>query len=155
MRKIIVQILSYACMISIVLLTLMVLSQVITRFFNISLTGTDELSRLLIVWLTFLGTSLAFHEKMHLAVNFFVKKANDKNRRKINIAINTLMALFFAVLVIFGFKFSFESMNYTSSTLQLPMGIFYLAVPVGGIFALYFILTAMTESATEDEEVAP
>lgn len=152
MKKYIVSVLSYMCIITMGLLALIVLTQVITRFFNYSLTGTDELSRLLIVWLTFLGTSLAFHDKMHLAVNYFVKKANHKNRKRVYMLVNSLIVLFFAVLVIYGFKFSFEAMTYTSSTLQLPMGIFYLAIPVSGVFALYFILTTMTQSVAEEEE---
>lgn len=152
MKKYIVKLLSYLCIISMILLTVIVLAQVVTRFFNISLTGTDELSRLLIVWLTFLGTSLAFHDKMHLAVNFFVKKAGHKNQQRIHTLVNGLIVVFFLVLTVYGFKFSIESMSYTSSTLQLPMGIFYLAVPVSSVFAMYFILTSLTESTTEEEE---
>lgn len=156
MRRFIVNLLTWLCIINITLLALIVLLQVVTRFFNYSIVGTDEISRLLIVWLTFLGTSLAFHEKMHLAVNFFLKKANAGYRTILHGVVNTLMTVFFAIIVIYGFKFSFDAMQYTSSALQLPMGIFYLALPVGGVFSLYFILTSFTASLTDDEgEVSP
>lgn len=151
MKKIVVKILSYLCIMSMFLLTFIVLTQVVTRFFNISIIGTDEIARLLVAWLTFLGASLAFHDKMHLAVNFFVKKASTRRRKQLNAFVNVLIVAFYFILVIYGFKFSFEAMNYTSSTLQLPMGIFYLSIPVSGVFALYFILTTLTESTTEEE----
>src|SRR5699024_11973233 len=35
--------------------------------------GTEEVSRLLIVWRTLLGTCLAIHKNMHVAVSCFVK----------------------------------------------------------------------------------
>ena len=71
--KFFVKVLYVTCAVVIGILTLIVLTQVVSRFFNYSLPGTEELSRLFIVWMTFLGSSIAVYERGHLAVNFFVR----------------------------------------------------------------------------------
>ncbi|MFB9860754.1 TRAP transporter small permease [Salinicoccus siamensis] len=147
-----VKLLTWMCIITITLLTFIVLLQVVTRFFDYSLPGTEELSRLFIVWLTFLGSSLAIYEKMHLAVNYFVNKFKTKYRKIFYILVNALIIVFYAVLTFYGFKLSMSAMSQTSSTLQLPVGISYLAIPVSGLFSLYFIVINLTSSPTEEEE---
>lgn len=151
LTKILVKTLTWLCIISITLLTTIVLLQVISRVSNIFIPGTEELARLLIVWLTFLGSSLAIYEKMHLAVNYFVRKVGKGNRKFVYIFVNALIIGFYGVLTFYGFTLSIESMSSSSPALQLPMGVFYLALPVSGLFSLYFILTGMKQSPTEDE----
>lgn len=152
--KIIARILTFLCMLTIALLTIVVFTQVVSRIVKYSLPGTEELSRLMIVWLTFLGTSLAIHEKMHLAVTFFVKKANPTLQKAIYFFVHILTIIFFGILMVYGFKLTYSSMGSLSSTLQLPMSVFYAAIPVSSIFSIYFISTHMFESTAEGESVA-
>ena len=140
MQKVIVKTLNWLCITAITILTVIILLQVIARILNFTLIGTDELSRLLIVWLTFLGTSLAFHEDMHLSVQYFVNKLDDKKKRFVNLLVNGLLIMFFLIIAFYGVKFSIATMNYVLSSLQLPMSIFYLALPVGALFSIYFLI---------------
>lgn len=153
MTKVLVKCLYIACAIVIALLTLIVLTQVVSRFFNYSMPGTEELSRLLVVWMTFLGMSVAVYERRHLAINFFVKRASDKLRPYLYLSVNILLGLFFSVLTVYGFIFSYQSLDFTSSTLQLPMTVFYLAIPVSSLISLYFIILSAWEPQDESEAV--
>lgn len=150
-KEIIAKILVYLCVIAITGLTIIVFLQVVTRMMSIFLPAADELARLLVVWLTFLGTSLAIYEKMHLAVTFFVKRAKPKLQRMIYFSVHILTILFFGVLVYYGFGLTMMAMAKTSSTLQLPMGLFYLAIPLSSLFSIYFIVTDMFSSTGEGE----
>ncbi|WP_020008222.1 TRAP transporter small permease [Salinicoccus albus] len=151
LTKILVKTLTWLCIIAITLLTAIVLLQVISRFLNIFIPGTEELARLLIVWLTFLGSSLAIYEKRHLAVNYFVRKVRRNNRKFVYIFVNLLLVGFYGVLTVYGFTLSIASMSSSSPALQMPMGVFYLALPVSGLFSLYFIFIGMKQSPTEAE----
>src|SRR5699024_356831 len=142
--KILGRTLTGLCNITITLLTAIVLLQVVSRVSNIFVPDTEELARLLIVWLTYLGSSLAIYQKMHHAVNYLIRKAEDDKKKKVHLSVNILLALFYTVLTVYGFKLAADSMSSSSPALQLPMGIFYLALPVSGLFSLYFILTGMT-----------
>ena len=151
--KFFVKVLYVTCAVVIGILTLIVLTQVVSRFFNYSLPGTEELSRLFIVWMTFLGSSIAVYERGHLAVNFFVKKSNDKIRPYLYLTVNIILGLFFLILTVYGFIFSYQSLEFTSSTLQLPMTIFYLAIPVSSLLSTYFIIQNFWLPQDESEAV--
>ncbi|MDV2582174.1 TRAP transporter small permease [Alkalibacillus haloalkaliphilus] len=143
--KLFVKLLSALCIISIVGLTVIVFAQVISRMISFSLPGTEELARLLTVWLTFFGASLAIHEKLHLSVNYFVSLVKENVRIVIGLIVHALMLVFFAVLLFYGFKLTIHSMGTTSSTLQLPMGLYYMVIPISSIFSIYFIFVKMLD----------
>ncbi|KHF39512.1 hypothetical protein LQ50_14725 [Halalkalibacter okhensis] len=147
----IVKLLAILCIIAITGLTIIVFIQVFSRFIRVSLPGTEELARLLVVWLTFLGASLALHEKMHLSVNYFVNLVNKNLRSKIGLIIHGIMIVFFCVLMVYGFKLSILSMGTTSSTLKLPMGLFYCVIPISSIFSIYFLLVNMLDFSKKGE----
>jgi TRAP-type C4-dicarboxylate transport system permease small subunit len=67
------------------------------------------------------------------------------------ILVNVLIIIFYAVLTYYGFMLSMSAMSQTTSTLQMPVGISYLAIPVSGLFSIYFIAINLTGSATEEE----
>ena len=147
----VVKILSILCVIAITGLTVIVFLQVFSRFIKISLPGTEELARLLIVWLTFLGSSLAIHEKMHLGVRYFVGLANEKNQKRIDFIIHLLTVGFFSILTIYGFKLVMSTMATTSSTLHLPMGVFYGVIPISSVFSIYFVIMNMLDPSRKPE----
>lgn len=124
----------------IVLLTLVVALQVTTRVLEVSIPWAEELARFLLIWLTFLGTSVAIYEKMHLAVKFFVRLAPIKIQYYIGLFTYSVMVIFFASLTIAGFNLSLTTMDKLSSSLQWPMGLVYFVLPLSSIFALVFIL---------------
>lgn len=139
----IVKLLSSVCVILITGLTIIVFLQVVTRILEISLPWTEELARLFLIWLTFIGSSLALQKKMHLSVDFFVNLAKKNLRSIIGLLIHALMIVFFSILVVYGFNLTIQSMDNTSSTLQWPMGVFYCVVPVSSILSIYFIIINM------------
>jgi len=127
-------------MITMVGLTVIVALQVGTRMLHISLPWAEELARFFMIWLTFLGCSLALERKSHLSVNFFVNMAPDKIRMVLGVFIHILMILFFGVLVIFGIKLSSLSMATTSSSLQWPMGLVYSVLPLSGVASVVYVI---------------
>ncbi|WP_269051099.1 TRAP transporter small permease [Sporosarcina sp. G11-34] len=139
----IVKLLSIFCVIVITGLTLIVFIQVFSRFIKYSIPGTEELARLLIVWLTFLGSSLAIYEKMHLGVRYFVGLVSINKQKKIDFFIHILMILFFSVLVFYGFKLTMSTVATTSPALQISMAIFYGVIPISSLFSIYFIIVNM------------
>lgn len=59
----------------------MVFGNVVLRYgFNSGIAISEELSRLLFVWLTFLGAIVALHERAHLGVDALVSKLSRPGR---------------------------------------------------------------------------
>lgn len=133
------KLLSWCCMLSIVGLTVVVAAQVITRAIEISLPWAEELARFLMIWLTFLGCSLALYRKGHLSVNFFCNMAPKPIRLALGIFTRLAMIGFFGVLTVCGFQLMLLSMNTISSSLQWSMGAVYSVLPLSSMISIYFI----------------
>nr|WP_255259899.1 TRAP transporter small permease subunit [Lentibacillus sp. CBA3610] len=117
----------------------MVFLQVISRYLEIPLAGTEELARFMIIWLTFIGTSLAIHEKIHLAVKYFVSLVNENLQKMINILVDIIIIILFAILGFYGFDLTLLSMGTSSSALQVPMGLVYSIIPITAVFSILFL----------------
>jgi TRAP-type C4-dicarboxylate transport system permease small subunit len=117
---------------------LLVFTNVITRYvFSYSINWAEELSRYLMVWTAFLGAGLAMREGQHVAIELLHDYLPKPSRAYFKAIIGLLMISFMTILVYLGFQYAFESMEQKSAVLRWPMGIIYMAVPIG---ALLFII---------------
>ena len=69
-------------------MTLLVAAQVLLRYvFNHSIFWSEELSRFLLVWLTFLGASVVYYRGAHACVDFLYTRFGPQSRRAMNIVV--------------------------------------------------------------------
>ena len=141
---------------AIVLLTFI---QVVLRyFFGNPQAWAEEVSRYLFVWITFLGIAVAFSRDSHIRLDALVGllperpwSVFDKFRRLVELAAMVMM-LYSGVLVAWQYR------TTTFYTVQgVPRVVFYLAVPVGGLIALVYVvrgrMTRHTKAETTQMEV--
>ncbi len=142
------------------LLVLTVLLQVFMRYvIGSPVTFTEELSRFLLIWLGLLAASYAYRQRMHLALDLLVLKLKGKQRNVLNIIIHTLIALFSAVVLVYGgiqLVILTWVLDQFSPALGVSMSFVYLVLPVSGlaiiIYAVHFIL--QEAGFSEDDEAA-
>ncbi|WP_026894017.1 TRAP transporter small permease [Clostridiisalibacter paucivorans] len=128
--------------------------QIIFRVFFDALTWTEELARYLLVWATFLGTTLAYKRGMHISVTFLVNSF-PKNIRKIIVVCSILFSIiFFIVSVLFGFRYMNMQAHQVSAALRVSMRWVYLVIPIGFIIMIIHGITAILEEVFGLEEVA-
>lgn len=127
-----------------IVLSIMLVSaflQVLYRYvIESSLTWTDELTRYLFIWLIFIGVAFSVRRNGHIAIEsifLFLKDHQKKNYKRI---IYIIQILFFLFLSVIGFYFVFTNFGNVSPSLQVPMGFVYLALPVGSLFSMIFLL---------------
>lgn len=132
--------------------TIIIAVQVVTRLLGISLPWSEELARFFLIWLTFLGCSLALKQESHLSVDFFVKLAPQKVQLVIGLFVKFLMVVFFGVLLVYGIKLSIAAMATPSTSLQWPMGLIYIVLPVSGIISIYYVVLQTINFIKENKE---
>jgi len=72
---------------------------VVLRYgFNSGISSSDEIARLLLVWLTFLGAVLAMFEGAHLGVDTIVRRAPLHMKKLLFLASNVLMLICCVIL---------------------------------------------------------
>lgn len=112
--------------------------QVFSRYvLNHSLFWSEEIGRICLVWITFLGGSAAYRRHAHLGIDFFVNRLPLRLRRASEALVLTASLIFFLVLVCYGSAFVWFVSAQKTAALGLPTAVPYLVIPVGG--ALFFL----------------
>ncbi|NLT50541.1 MAG: TRAP transporter small permease [Ignavibacteria bacterium] len=132
-----------------------VIWQVFSRYIlNSPSSFTDELARVLLIWVGILSSAYATGKKMHLAIDILLNKLNAKNVKLANIVINLLVAAFaLTVMVIGGGNLIYILLKLGNITpaLSLPMGYLYSVIPISGMLIIYYSLyDIFSENTTEE-----
>lgn len=137
-------------------MSILVFGNVVLRYaFNSGIVLSEELSRLLFVWLVFLGAILASREHAHIGVDLLIKRLPAAGKR-LCIALTALIMLGICVMLIWGSALQMR-INFTNAlpVSGLPYASLYAAGVVGGagllISILYNVLVALTRPQSNDE----
>src|SRR5260370_1440066 len=110
-----------------------VLLGVVTRALNEPLIWTDEVSRLLMVWLAVFGWILACRRRGHIRVRFFRDLLPAKARRLAEIALQLAVALFGLAIVWFGFGLILRNLDLGATTVPISMSWMYAPISLAGL----------------------
>ncbi|OIJ22299.1 TRAP transporter small permease protein [Anaerobacillus alkalidiazotrophicus] len=126
-----------------VIMVAVIFLQVIMRYvFDNSLSWSEELARYCFIWLVYIGISYGVKKQRHIKVDVLLLLFKDKARLIFTI-ISNLLFLFFCLFVIkYGSDIAFKLLEWgqKSPANQIPMGLVYLAAPVGmGLTAIRII----------------
>jgi TRAP-type C4-dicarboxylate transport system permease small subunit len=144
------RLLEVALILAVAVLVLDVLWGVFTRYvLSDQARWSEELARFLLVWISLLGGAVAFGEKSHLGVDYFVGKFDPASSKFITI-IGQLIVLFFAIsiFIVGGYRLVSNTLTIgqTTPALGLEMGHVYLAVPIAGVFIILFTIEQLLET---------
>lgn len=115
--------------------------QIISRYLiSTPSTGTDEISRILFIWLALLSSAYATGKKRHIAIDLLPQIATPQRRRYFHIASHALITLFSLILIGGGLALmtNVAEMEQLTPALELPVTIIYLPLPFCGLMmAIY------------------
>ena len=123
---------------TIVVLTLV---QVFARYvFNSPLLWSEELARLLLVWVVFLGAAVVCWDGRHLNVDTFFVRAPPRLRFVLRAA-NALIALFFLAVLAWS-SWPLIELEWIINMGSIPISMSFVRIPalVGGGLMIMFIL---------------
>jgi TRAP-type C4-dicarboxylate transport system permease small subunit len=114
---------------------------------------TDELAGFLLIWVGLLGATYITGKKEHLAIDILHHRLSPERKKKVDILINSLVALFaLAVLVAGGTNLVYITLHLqqVSSALRIPVGYVYMVLPLSGIFIIYYSIYEMVYPRPDD-----
>ena len=77
---------------------------VVLRLINISFISSYDLSRLLFVWMTFMGMTVIYKKRGHMKFSFIYDLASGIKKTILDIVIDLLILIFFGFLMIVSFR---------------------------------------------------
>lgn len=95
-----------------------------------SLHWATEVPNVVLIWIVFLGSVVAFYEKRHIAFEAFVDALPTALSRTLRIVAELLVLTFLVVLIVYGYQIVMQAMNSLSDALKLPRGYFYICLPL-------------------------
>lgn len=151
-------------------MAILVFGNVVLRYlFNSGITWSEEMSRFLFVWLTFLGAIGALKDNEHLGVDMFVKKLSPLMKKVVFVITNGLV-LYVLWLVLDGsWKMTLINMDSKAPATGLPLGYVYgigifmsVCMAIVIVFNLYRVLFGKSSveelilvKESEEEMVVP
>ncbi|PWV99912.1 TRAP-type C4-dicarboxylate transport system permease small subunit [Hoeflea marina] len=98
---------------------------------------SEELPRLLLVWVTFIGAISGFVRRSHLSAGITdLLVAPGRFRNAIAFLAMIATAAFLLVLLVTGWNLTMATWSHETTVLSLPVGLVYLALPVTACFSL-------------------
>ena len=120
-------------------MTLVVATQVICRYLlGASLTWSEEASRYLMIWITFLGGSTAFKRGMHTGFDAVVRALSPEARWAARLVALLAIVTFLVIVGLKGMELALFNMAQRSPAMRLPMGTVHLAIPTGCLLMLVY-----------------
>ena len=114
-------------------MTATVILQVFCRYvLNHSLFWSEELARYLLVWLTFIGATVAYHRNMHPGVDILFKRLDRSSRDRIRQIVHLVSLVFFLVMIWYGCTFAYFIRVQTTPALSLPKWLIFSIIPISG-----------------------
>ncbi len=102
-----------------------------------------DISRLLFIWMVFLGTASIYKNKHHLIIEFVKLKLPARLQHQLSVLTDLVMMIFFAILIRAGWRMMMIRMDIPYTGWEVPTGYAYLAVPVSAFLMLLFTLSSL------------
>lgn len=132
--------LCFVCSLIVVAFAVLLAGQVVLRYvWDMPLFWVEELCRYLLVYLTFLGSALAWGRRDHISIDFMLDIVGTSARRTILTVVDLLMLVFAIWAVYAGWGYTAASMSRIAISLGVPTGLAYACVPIA--FAIIAVQT--------------
>lgn len=121
--------------ITLLFVTILIFYNVITRyFFGYSLKFAEELTIYLLIWVTFVGSSVCVKQNKHVGIDAILLKCSPRLNWILQFIILIISFSFSILLFYYGLKITNSVIlsKQLSPAMMIPMYIPYLALPIGG-----------------------
>ena len=134
--KIINQILKAVVVLMLGVMSIVVFAQVVFRIVHLSIPWSEELSKYLLIWSTFLGSALCIRRKSLVRLEFFLNSMTKRNQKILQTVLNLIVCAMLLFLIRVGFWAVRQVWFQITPVLKQSMGLMYAAIPVGSVFML-------------------
>lgn len=144
-----------ACVLVFGVMTAVAFVNVITRYvIRYSLAFTEELVVSLFVWLTLLGTAVAFREGSHLAFTWLIERS-PRAVRRLALGLSTVLTLVLFIALIYYGVLQIQNerlLGTTSEALAIPQWWYTAGIPLfGGLIVVRVLQAAWRARRRLDE----
>jgi C4-dicarboxylate transporter DctM subunit len=109
---------------------------ILALLFSLPMAWTEELSRFLFVWGSFLGSAIAIRQHGHFGIDLLIKKFNPRLRKWIFVLHAVAIWGFLAILFYYGWLQVQRTHLQLSPAMRIPMSYVYFIMPLACLFMI-------------------
>jgi TRAP-type C4-dicarboxylate transport system permease small subunit len=121
-------------------------AQVVFRYAGASLGWSEEVSRHLLVAITFLGGTIAYKRASFIGLKGFGHRLGPGIQQAIVVGLQILTLACFVLIAWFGAAYTVKAAEHTSSSLQIPMAVPFSVIPAASVIFVIHVLADMART---------
>lgn len=133
------------CVVMLAAMVILTGTQIICRVFFSALDWSEELTRYLLVWSTFLGAGVVYKHAGHINVSLLQDHVPPVMQKIMKLLVHVICGVFCVIAVYYGFKYMKAQGLQLSPAMRIPMRYMYMSIPVGFSLLLVHILNAIIQ----------
>ena len=156
-KKVIDAILKWASIVLLAVTSVLVVWQVFTRYVlqNPS-SWSEELVSYMFAWMALLGASIVVGERGHMNIPVVVERMGKGAQMFFSIFSEVVACVFAAVILVFGgVQITTLAMGQMTSSLGVPIGIFYVVLPLSGVLNVVYTIINIYDIVKGNIDVLP
>ena len=139
-----------------IMITFGTMQVLLRNFFNTGVEWADMLVRALVLWVGFLGASLATRKSKHINIEIISKLITNPTLSKIRVRLVNTISLFIVLMLLkLSIDYTFlEAGNNLYAFLKVPSWVVFIIVPISFLLiALRLLIELILGSPIEREEI--
>lgn len=129
-------ILRWIVMIMLSVMSVIVFAQVVFRIVHLSIPWSEELSKYLLIWSTFMGAAPCVRKGSLVGLEFLQSALPERGQKALKIVLSIVICAMLVFLIGVGFWAVRRVCFQITPVLKQSMGLMYAAIPVGSVFML-------------------
>ncbi len=125
---------------ALVLVVVMFTNVLARAFLNVDIAWNTEFGEFCLVWATFIGSAAAARRGGHMRITELVETCPPRMLRILEVVTRLGVLILLALLVWRGLLIAQRTMDQEMSVLHWPVGVQYLAMPVGSALTMIFVI---------------
>lgn len=134
--KVINKILRFIVIIMLSVMSVVVFAQVLFRIVHLSIPWSEEISKYLLIWSTFLGAAICIRKGSLVGLEFLKNSMSEEKQKILQTILNLIVCAMLLFLINVGFWAVRRVWFQITPVLKLSMGLMYAAIPIGSVFML-------------------
>ena len=139
-------------------LSVLLITNVFARTFFQSIYFAEEVSKFLVMLMTFVGVSYGVRKARHIRMGAFLDAMPPKLEKVFLIVISLVSAIVMGMMAWFSYQYLMNAMNmgHMTPALRVPKWTFYVIIPIGfGLACLQYIRTIIKNFTEKDPWQSP
>ena len=135
---------SFVVVIMIGAMVLITTAQIICRIWFTALSWSEEVTRFLLIWATFLGASCVYRRSGNIAITAVQNLFPEKGKKVLRIVVHLVCLCLFAIVLHYGIQYCNKQVR-TAAALPIKMKYIYMCLPIGMGVCMYHAFVMMLE----------